>query len=578
MSKKIVLNEVEQSMNTMYKSVMMEDSRHDILGSYAKLLSYREGEVVSFMESAAIDSMSGQLSKGFNTGLGIEDDIPSFTPFYNPDEYRALYPDRDISDYDYIIMQDPVAYKAALEAIWNNMRYFGNKEEREEKMRSLGWLPQAEPTLENFRYARERQIKWLKENKPSVQIVDVSKMEAVESLEETVIDTILEPVYICLVYGGNIFSDIINWWKKSKYSHAALSLDEKLNKMYSFNRNVQTGESGFFEEGIQDYKNPKKNGDADICVLVTFVTKEQKRKIREALDWYLKNKKYTSYSFKNIANIVFNHVEETRYSLQMVCSQFVDNILKIANIDITRKSNNLVSPEDFKYAASESNKCFIVYEGMKSTYKPSKVKAKVNSLLKVVTRKQLPRITAKEVATNMANPVIDSFLVECIDSADKQNILSEVVNILTPESIMVESKRVPIGFTKKGDIYIDAPKDLEAEYQEAHKLLSVYDEDNIQGIKHELARLFYIISIIDRRVSKMDDRNTVEYRDLIKLKARAMNDFTKYMKIVNRVEKNFDFTEYIKHTEYYDKTMIIGNDTLKYSGSYIKKALKLLNM
>ena len=57
-----------------------------------------------------------------------------------------------------------------------------------------------------------------------------------------------------------------------------------------------------------------------------------------------------------------------------------------------------------------------------------------------------------------------------------------------------------------------------------------------------------------------------------------MNDFTKYMKIVNKEEKNFDFQEYLKHTEYYDKTMIIGNDTLKYSGRFIKKAIRSLGI
>lgn len=584
--KEIVLNESDMAMKNTYTDVVSE-GEYSILESFVKILSYGgEDKVVSFIESAALDSMHREISEKYNqnSGYNWDLDLPEFTPYYTPTEYRNLFPDKDISDFDYIMIQDPVMYRRALENLYRAMK---NAEDGEtikkcqEKMTELGWMPQAEPTLVNMEYARSRQILWLEKNKPKIQFIDVKNFDGVEDIEEATSTKVapikaLEPIYICLSYTNTFFGNIINWWKKSKYSHSALSLDEKLDKMATFNRDVKTGEGGFFIEGIQDYKNPK-TGDADLCVLGMFVTKEQKKKIKEIIDWYQKNKRITHYSLGNIANIVFNRTTESIYSLSMVCSQFVDNILKLANLDITRKANNLVSPEDFLHVASENNKVYIVYQGLRSKYNPKAIKAKMDSILRFQSRNNLPKLTAKEVAISMLHPTLDSFLVECVGNKDKQSIIEEAIELLTPTSI-IEAKRIPIGFTKKGDVYIDTKKDLEAEYQEAHKLLTVYDESNLQGIKHELARLFYVISIIDRRVGKIDDRSSVEYKDLIKLKARAMNDFTKYMKIVNKEEKNFDFQEYLKHTEYYDKTMIIGNDTLKYSGSFIKKAIKLLNV
>lgn len=584
--KEIILNESDINMKNTYSEVMKEGS-YNILESFANILSYGGDSVVSFMESAALDSMYREITEGYAkiSKSDFANDLPVFTPYFTPTEYRNLFPDKDISDFDYIMIQDPVAYRRALENLYRVMKNAPDGktiEKCQNKMLELGWMPQAEPTLANMDYARTRQLVWLKNNKPQIQFIDVRNLEGTESIEEATSSKkitpikALEPIYICLSYTNTFFGNIINWWKKSKYSHSALSLDEKLDKMATFNRDVKTGESGFFIEGIKDYKNPK-TGDAELCVLGLFVTKEQKKKIKETIDWYLRNKRITYYSFSNIANIVFNHTTESVYSLSMVCSQFVDNILKLANLDITKKSNNLVSPEDFLHIASEKNRVYIVYQGLRSKYNPRKVKAKMDSILRYQSKNKVPKITAKEVAISMKNPTLDSFLVECTDDKDKQSILSEAIQLITPTSI-IEAKRIPVGFTKKGDIYIDTRKDLEAEYQEAHKLLSVYDESNIQGIKHELARLFYVVSIIDRRVNKIDDKSSVEYKDLIKLKARAMNDFTKYMKIINKVEKNFDFQEYLKHTEYYDKTMIIGNDTLKYSGSYIKKAMKLLGI
>lgn len=66
------------------------------------------------------------------------------------------------------------------------------------------------------------------------------------------------------------------------------------------------------------------------------------------------------------------------------------------------------------------------------------------------------------------------------------------------------------------------------------------------------------------------------YKELIDLRARVINDFKKYFKIVQSIEPDFDFETYIKDSEYYDKTIIVDKHTLKYTGKTIKEIIKLM--
>ena len=103
----------------------------------------------------------------------------------------------------------------------------------------------------------------------------------------------------------------------------------------------------------------------------------------------------------------------------------------------------------------------------------------------------------------------------------------------------------------------------------------MYDMTNEEGIKHELARLFYINSIIEKKLKKKKQQDP-EYKELTDLRARVINDFTKYFKIIKTNDKEFDFNKYIKNSEYYNKTITVDNSTLKFTGNYIKAILKML--
>jgi biotin-(acetyl-CoA carboxylase) ligase len=72
------------------------------------------------------------------------------------------------------------------------------------------------------------------------------------------------------------------------------------------------------------------------------------------------------------------------------------------------------------------------------------------------------------------------------------------------------------------------------------------------------------------------DKEDEDYKDLIDLRARVINDFKKYMKIVQNYEKNFDFEQYMKNSEYYNKTVMVDKHTMKYTGALIKDLIKVM--
>ena len=301
------------------------------------------------------------------------------------------------------------------------------------------------------------------------------------------------------------------------------------------------------------------------------MTDKVKEKIESVIKFYKDSITKTRYGFDNLFNIVINKAVDTKELLSMVCSQFVDNVLKLCNIDITNKSSNLVTPGDFEKI--NNPKVFVVFDGRKKNYDHKEIEKKTKALMKNRDYDQLDILAPKAALESVRSFDIEGFNIDCSDQNIHQ-VLREIRKYITPSSaIIFNEKHIPFGFNTKGDLYVNLPKDLQNEYNEAHKLLYMYDQNNINGIKHELARLFYLNGIIEKRLKKLKKEDK-QYKELIDLRARILNDYTTFFKVIKEVEPDFDFSEYMKNSEYYNKTINIDGVTLKYSGLYIKKAIK----
>jgi hypothetical protein len=548
----------DRTLSEYVSDIKKEIESSDALGLKRRLLKEWDKPTGTLFESAVIERLYDQIEEANNGFCDYSSDVPMVTHWFTPEEMRGF--GYDVDPYKYISESSTKLHEDISNAI---------REGDTNKIIELGWNPCVRYNEASRAYARERQIKWFNENK-KLQIIDISKYDCLDEAINPIIK--LEPIYITLINHGGVVSKVIRGWTHSRWSHAGISLDEKLDHIFSFNFQDPTGKSGFSIENLSFYKKAK---DPNLKVITFFVEPKVKEKLAKVIEYYKKNVDKTTYAIKNIFKLVINKGEDTAYNLSIICSQFVDSVLKTVNLDLTGKPSNIVAPGDFEHTNSNP-KLFTVYDGSVAKYKPGVVKRKIGNLLssKLFPDGLLVKPVDEAVSDIFKGFTLESFYAET-KNKDVDEILCEIRDLLTPTAIIVEAKPLPVRFGKSGNLFIELPRDLEMEYQESHRLLTAYSENNIEGIKHQLARLFYINSIIEKKISKMDKEDE-DYKDLIDLRARVINDFKKYMKIVQNYEKNFDFEQYMKNSEYYNKTVMVDKHTMKYTGALIKDLIKVM--
>lgn len=222
-----------------------------------------------------------------------------------------------------------------------------------------------------------------------------------EVITESALKEKLYPIYIMVSFTKTSFGNLIKKVTHSKYTHSAISLDSSMKKMYSFN--LIDGQSGFSIEDINKY-----NHEDDSCITyinTLFIKLKDLLKIREILDWYILNREKTRYSFINCFGILINKAIELNN--RMICSQFVDFILKSIGADITGKKSPLVTPNDF--TKIQNPNVYKVYEGPISKYNPKKVDMIVNKIEKTAQ----PIV---ESSTNISENNVESNDINIIDA------------------------------------------------------------------------------------------------------------------------------------------------------------------
>ena len=276
--------------------------------------------------------------------------------------------------------EDPEYNKKVVEAT-RNYKYNPTLENCN-KVLDLGWNPSVELTKESIEDAKKRQIEYLKEHQSIIYDLsktDISSItESTKEMRDMYKKLDIHPVYIVLSWTNTNFGKLIRFVKKSKYTHAGLSLDSDLREILTFK--YDSVSNGFEIENLKRYINTYR--DCQIELLCLFVDKKVLDKLKKSIDYYRNAKDVTKYGFKNLFNILLNRKKEfTEFDTEMVCSQFVDHILKLCNIDITNKANNLVAPQDFATVACENPKVYKIYEGYGKEYFDTKSEAVIKDLI-----------------------------------------------------------------------------------------------------------------------------------------------------------------------------------------------------
>ena len=156
----------------------------------------------------------------------------------------------------------------------------------------------------------------------------------------------MEKIYIVLTHTGTVLSRSIKIFTRNTYTHASISLDKNMEKMYSFGRlnpyNPFVG--GFVKEGINigTFKRFK-NTITEIYSLE--ITKEEYNKLEEIILKFVENKK--AYKFNFIGLVLAGINKKYKRKNKFYCSQFVREIIEKSEIKIENISK-VIKPEDFR--------------------------------------------------------------------------------------------------------------------------------------------------------------------------------------------------------------------------------------
>lgn len=409
----MIENSTVKDIKGYVNSICLTESVSDIADTMLKLVrpnkTIYEELIINNIISDAIERYNG-FDNIRNTANSTCGDMPYMSPEemidmgvfgQSPiDNYYGSIADNILINEDITVKEWFDMYKAEDDGFITEMRYlssdwvnklreltFGLKKmieskadentinARKQSILELGWNPDIEFSDKARKVAKESFINRSISKSHNTKIIDLREFDANPIDNLSILESSnkkLNPVFVVMTEGKSRFSGIIKTITHSIYSHASISFDYTLEKMYSYA--IKGDTNGFREENIKNTPITSKIG-----VYVFFVSDEVYKKIVDMVEMFKNNKDKTKYSYKNLITYLFNIPYNNDW--KMVCSQFVDRCLKVAGIDISGIDSSLVSPAELDKDLKNEKRIYHVYEGLWTKYKPSKIKNVVDSLM-----------------------------------------------------------------------------------------------------------------------------------------------------------------------------------------------------
>lgn len=171
----------------------------------------------------------------------------------------------------------------------------------------------------------------------------------------------MKKIYIVITYTGTNLSKIIKYYLHSEFSHVSISLDKKLEKMYSFGRlkpyNPFFG--GFVHEGI-DKGTFKRFYKTTAKVYSLVVTNEQYKKIENIIKDFEENKADYKFNVVGLFAVAINKKIQPENSFY--CAELVKYVLEKAGVEANLP--NIIKPDDFKDIENK----VLIYDGFLRDY------------------------------------------------------------------------------------------------------------------------------------------------------------------------------------------------------------------
>lgn len=591
--------------------------------------TYHFGEFVSqvYQNMQAVneaESLKSKQHRRFN-------DCPYFTPsemidmgvytngnFYSPfadndglitgvriplwfDSYKNMCMDHIFEDYrsDWIDTLDK------LYSDFEDIKASGDKEKilaRKQSILNLGWNPEIAFNRKNRLKASKRVSDILDKTIPKdvfINLDDIPESDD-EILSESVSKSTHKPVFLIFTQGSTpIVSQGIKLFTGSEYSHASISFDPELNEVYSFNIREK---SGFIRENLSSF------GENVISVMTFFAPNKIVQQLKDKVKDFEDNK--TTFDLRIFLNKIL-HIDHkvSKNEYHQVCSTFVDTVLKSGNINLTGDINIPDPGQLYDHAKSMPNKIIEVFNDKAPKYDGKKTKRKLTTLLKSSDIEGIEEAckdlkSAREFVSkvgelakkydanyfivtdgasgihNNGNPAVKNARDSQIKWEKKHGFDPDEdwskKSIREQTSIFNEVKQFPIEFDKEGNLIIYKARTgtlaFGDEIDDSVQLLESYrNQSNIEGMKYEIAKLWYINDCIEKKLKKRLSND--QYKELIDNRSVCLNSFKYNLEYIMKYEKGFNFSDYYNSTPFSDNSVKITSNTIDYTIKTIKGIL-----
>ena len=358
----------------------------------------------------------------------------------------------------------------------------------------------------------------------------------------------LHPVYIMLVHSGTAVSNAIKAVSHAEFSHAAISFDSSMDEMYSFARkdprNPFIGGFRFESVGRGFYDNKH----CPYAVYVVPCTENQIKKMKKRLNYFIQNQSKFKFDFVGLVKNYLGIVDNPEY--RWFCSRFVADIL---NAGAPKKNPyveepSLQDPDDFK---NTDYATYVIGGSDLMKYDQKLVDKRTKQILR---EEEMSRKVQNESVTydlDRDNPFGDLVLGYQFAMMD-ESVVDRFLEYL---------KSFKLKFDKNGNIVIRRREydQLDTHFRQSLKLIKAAEKaGNLDTVKYELCKIYYMISLIDRHYlgRKASDKSEKVRKDMINLRAVMINAMHQHLKYVSTMDPQFNFQSYYASTKYGDDTTI----------------------
>ncbi|MCM1532565.1 MAG: GNAT family N-acetyltransferase [Ruminococcus flavefaciens] len=339
------------------------------------------------------------------------------------------------------------------------------------------------------------------------------------------------PVFVVLINGNSPISAAIRGLTHSEFTHASISFDSSLTKMYSFagkdlENKIEALIGGFKLENIKSEFYTKNK--IPYAVYVVPSTKGAVKRMQKRLEYFIKNETKFRFDYLGLIKNFFkipDNPENTWF-----CSRFVADILNAGSPDkklIDQPS--LYRPEDFKSAGFAQ----FVDSGLAANYNPKTVDKKVKMILR-------------------AKKLDEGVLDVALDNPWAHQVLNYQLTMMDEAAVndfITYLQSFKLRFDKDGNIVVTRREfdQLDTHFRSSLKTIKACENaGNVEGVKEELYKIHYMVELINRYYLRPDVKNLKSNarevrKDMLDLRSVMLNAFQQHLKYVTTRDPRWNF-------------------------------------